>query len=378
MPVAKDVLRRTGAAVVGYAPARANLIGEHLDYNGGPSLPIALPYWTYVAARPLDEPGLRLASERHGTASAPGPASSPRSPRHDWSDYPVGVLQALRGLPGLPPGIEITISSTVPEGSGLSSSASLSVATAAAVWSLASASSDLPRKELLRASRTAENAFVGAPTGALDQTAILYARPRTALRFRPEAITHDHVPWDPSGAGAGLLVVDTHVRHSHTGGGYGERVAQCRTAAQLLGVDELASLDPEDRPWTQLPDPVLARRVRHVVTETRRTAEFEVAAGEGDMVTAGLRMTASHASLRDDYEVSCRELDLLVDTALAHGALGARMTGGGFGGAALVLVDRATFPRISSAIVDAFASDGIGEPAFLDGTAVGPAGVVRR
>ncbi len=361
---------------MGFAPARANLIGEHLDYNGGPSLPIALPYWTYVAARRLDRPGLVISSEGHGSVSDTQPAGAVRAPRGDWSDYPVGVVQTLRDLPGLPDGIELTIVSTVPIGSGLSSSASLSVATAAAVWALASGSTDLPRDLLLDAARSAENDFAGAPTGSLDQTSALYARPHTALAFRPDTADHDHVPWNPEEAGAGLLVVNTRVRHTLTGGGYGERVSQCRSAAGLLGVTHLAALDPGQEPWTRLREPVLAKRVRHVVTETRRTEEFARAAAAGDMVVAGRLMTASHRSLRDDYEVSCPELDLVVDTALRHGALGARMTGGGFGGCALVLIDRGSTPRVAEALLAAFASQGLAEPGLLDGTPVGPAGVI--
>lgn len=377
VPVAQDIARRVGAHTVGYSPARANLIGEHLDYNGGPSLPITLPYWTYVAARPLDHPGLHLSSEHHGTFSDTDPATAPRAPRHTWTDYPVGVLQALRELPGMPSGIELSISSSVPEGSGLSSSASLTVAAAAALWSLASSSTVLPHQELLRVARTAENSFVGAPTGAMDQSAMLYARPWFALRFRPGQTEHEHIPWDPTESGADLLVVDTHVRHSHSEGGYGKRVAECRAAAGLLGVTDLAPLGADDEPWKELTDPVLARRARHVVTEADRTVKFEGAAHAGDMVAAGQLMTASHESLRDDYEVSCLELDLLVATALRHGALGARMTGGGFGGSALVLVDRGSYPRVAAAIVDAFGRQDLAEPTFLDGTAVGPAGVVH-
>jgi galactokinase len=319
-----------------FAPGRVNLIGEHLDYNGGRCLPIALSVGTTVRAR--------LASELTFSSRQAGSVSS------GWTAYAAGVITALDlDLPGL----DLEIDSTVPIGSGLSSSAALTCAVAlAALW----AGGVEPDPELvIRAARQAE-ALAGAPTGGMDQTVSVLAREGHALLLDFSTGTRQHVPWDHE-----VLVIDTRARHALNDGGYAERRAQCEAAAAALGVQLLAAATS----WDGL-DGVLAKRARHVVTEMRRVDQ--VLAGD-----VGPALTASHASLRDDFEVSCPELDVAVDAALEAGALGARMTGGGFGGSAIALVDGGQEADVRACLEEAFGRRGWTPPGFLSGAASGGA-----
>ncbi|WP_148572300.1 galactokinase [Nocardioides caldifontis] len=341
---------------VASAPGRVNLIGEHLDYNGGRSLPIGLPVRTYVAVAPRTDGRLVLVSEQSPdrmevAVDAPDVGG--------WAAYVVGVVQAL-GLAGT--GYDVLVDGRVPLGAGLSSSAALECAAGLAVADAAGATPS--REELVAAAVRAENDYVGAPTGALDQTSVVFARAGHALVVDPAGGSHRLVPWEPEGQ---LLVIDTRAEHSHAGGEYADRRRTCDAAAAELGVTRLATAGADA--VERLLDPVVRRRVRHVVTEEVRVGQALDAVEARDWQGFGRLMTASHASLRDDYEVSCRELDVAVEAALDAGALGARMTGGGFGGSAIALVPAGLGDTVRDAVTAAFADAGLAEPGFLDGTA---------
>ncbi|MCP2264957.1 galactokinase [Promicromonospora thailandica] len=365
------------------APGRVNLIGEHTDYNAGLCLPTALPHRTYIALRPREDDRVRLVSaqaegvwEANLSDVAPGTVT-------DWGAYVAGVAWALGQAGYKVGGFDAAVDSCVPFGAGLSSSAALEASVAVALDAVAGlglAASDAGRAELVDASRLAENEIAGAPTGGLDQSASLRCREGHALLldFRPGLKPLESgvpVPFDLATAGLTLLVVDTRAEHSHVSGEYGARREACERAAALLGLESLREIAPTlggvglDRALAELephdPDGVLRRRVRHVVSEIDRTARFADLVREGRAADVGPFMLASHASLRDDYEVSCRELDLVVDTAVAAGALGARMTGGGFGGSAIALVRLSDVDAVARAVANAFADADLTAPAFL-------------
>ena len=341
---------------VASAPGRVNLIGEHLDYNGGRSLPIGLPVRTYVAVAARTDGRLVLTSEQSPDRVE---VAVDAADVDGWAAYVVGVVQAL-GLTG--GGYDVLVDGRVPLGAGLSSSAALECAVGLAVAEAAGATPT--REELVKASVKAENDYVGAPTGVLDQTAVVFARAGHALVVDPAGGTHRLVPWEPEGE---LVVVDTRAEHSHAGGEYADRRRTCDAAAAELGVTRLANAGTDA--LERLLDPVVRRRVQHVVTEEARVGEALDAIERRDWPGFGRLMTASHVSLRDDYEVSCRELDVAVEAALAAGAWGARMTGGGFGGSAIALAPAGLGDAVRDAVAAAFADAGLAEPGFLDGTA---------
>jgi galactokinase len=346
------------AAVTASAPGRVNLIGEHLDHNGGRCLPIALPQRTTVTMRPSTDGQLTVSS---GGLTWSG---LPVERAEGWAAYVVGVLWAL----GLEVALDIEVRSEVPIGAGLSSSAALECATALAVDQLLGLG--LGRDALAAACIRAETEYVGAPTGGLDQTAALFATPGHALLLDFADGSRHQLAWRPEDDGVALLVVDTRVSHAHVDGGYGDRRAECAEAARLLGVPHLARAGSTDG----LPG-VLAARVRHVISEQARVGRFVDALRRRDWSTLGRLMTASHESLRDDFEVSCAELDAVVDASTEVGALGARMTGGGFGGSAVVLVSRDRDGDVRTAVTDTFVDRGWAAPAIVEVTASGGAEV---
>jgi galactokinase len=309
----QDVGVRT---VTASAPGRVNLIGEHLDYNGGLCLPIAIDRRTTVTVGHAATNDLRSDRAEHG-----------------WERYVLGVLAAL----GVDEPLRIDVTSTVPVGAGLSSSAALTCSVALAVDRLL----DLGRSrdEVLAAAVAAENAHVGVPTGGMDQAAALFGEPGHAVLLDFDSGTRELTRWSPEEAGLRLLVVDTGVRHRLADSTYADRRAVCEATAAELGLTHLARATTPD--LGRLSGDSL-RRARHVVTEQQRVRDLVAAAEQGAWEDVGRLMTASHVSLRDDFEVSCTELDEVVDDALAAGALGARMTGGGFGGSAIVLVAEGT------------------------------------
>ncbi len=270
--------------------------------------------------------------------------------------------------------LDLELDSTVPLGAGLSSSASLEAAVAVAAVALAGTDPDDVRAELVAACRRAENEVVGAPTGGLDQNAVLLARAGHALLVDFADGSTSHVPFDVGAAGLALLVVDTRVTHALTDGSYGSRREECAAAADRLGVATLrdADLDAVEA----LEDDLLRRRARHVVTENERVRSTVAALGRGDWTEVGRLLDASHRSMRDDFEISCVELDLVVSTAREAGAIGARMTGGGFGGSAIALVPAERADAVRLAVDTAFAAAGLAAPGHLDGTATDGAAVV--
>lgn len=307
----------TGCATPFHAQAsgRVNLIGDHIDYAGGTVLPMALHAATHACASPSDTD--RFASEWEED--------------RDWTRYAAGVLAELRAA-GIRVGpLAVSIASDVPVGAGLSSSAALEVAVARAA--LASAGASMPAGELALLCQRAEHVHAGTPCGIMDQWCVAHAAPGEALALDCSTLAWRRVTLPAS---LSIEIVDSGVRHRLRDGGYASRRASVEEAARLLGVARLAEL-PASR-WHEvdaLPQP-LARRAGHVVREHRRVLDAIDAISRGDLAALGRLMTESHASLRDDFDVSVPELDAIVATALASGALGARLTGGGFGGSAIV------------------------------------------
>ncbi|MET7714913.1 galactokinase [Streptomyces sp. NPDC005407] len=336
------------------APGRVSLIGEHTDYNDGYVMPFALPHITRAAVARRDDGLLRLHSdvmdggvvELRLDDLAPGATPG-------WARYPAAVLWTLREAGHPVGGADIHYDSTVPVGGGLSSSAALQVATALALTELHGV--DLPRQDLALLCQRAENSYVGAPVGVMDQTASACCTGGHALHLDVRTRAQRQVPFDLAAEGLRLLVVDTGVKHAHADGAYGQLRAGCEEAAAFLGLPALRDLphDRLDAALAALPDDRLRRLTRHVVTENRRVEEVIALLDAGRTPEIGPLLTAGHASLRDDFRVSCPELDHVVDIALATGALGARMTGGGFGGSAIVLVPEAAAEAASTAIAAA-------------------------
>ncbi len=354
------------------APGRVNLIGEHTDYNEGFVLPFAIGAGLSAAAAQRDDGVLALASRQ-----APGddlviPLDSliPGSVT-GWAAYPAGVAWALREA-GYPiGGASIAIDSDIPLGAGLSSSAALECAVALTLTELYGLT--VPRAQLAAMARRAENDFVGAPTGIMDQSAALLSQAGHALLLDCRSGIGTAVPLDPAAAGLGLLVIDTRVRHELTDGGYAARRRACEEAAQVLGVRSLR--DITDGSQLDGIDPLLQRRARHVVTENNRVLVTAQLLREGDLTATGPLLTASHESLRDDFEVSWPAADATVAAALEAGACGARMTGGGFGGSVIALVPAERDEAVRAAVGEAFAQRGWTEPGFSD--AVPSAGARR-
>ncbi|MFJ2234634.1 galactokinase [Streptomyces sp. NPDC087859] len=350
------------------APGRVNLIGEHTDYNDGFVMPFALPHTAVAAVSRRTDGVLRLhsADVEGGIVELTLDALTPESDKN-WTAYPAGVLWALREAGHPVTGADIHLSSTVPSGAGLSSSAALEVVVALAVNDLFELG--LPRWQLARLCQRGENVYVGAPTGIMDQTASACCEDGHALFLDTRDLSQKQIPLDLAAEGMRLLVVDTQVKHSHSEGEYGKRRAGCEKGAALLGVDAL-----RDVPYGEL-DAALARLgdeeevvrlVRHVVTEDERVERVVKLLESGDTRAIGPVLVEGHASLRDDFRISCPELDLVVDTALASGALGARMTGGGFGGSAIVLADVADVDSITKAVEEAFAAAGFTAPRVFE------------
>ncbi|MFF4217625.1 galactokinase [Streptomyces nondiastaticus] len=341
------------------APGRVNLIGEYTDVNEGHVLPIALPHCTRVAAAARTDGVLRLRSrEAPGGAAELSPAALVPGAVPGWAAYPAGVAWALREA-GLPVGgADVYVESDVPAGAGLSSSAALEVATALALTELHGAVCERPA--LARLAQRAENAFVGVPCGVMDQMASACCTAGHALHLDTRDLALRQVPFDLAARGLRLLVVDTRVRHALADGAYAARRAGCEAAARALGVRAL-----RDVPYGRLGDALgglgdvsLRPLVRHVVTEGERVREVVALLAAGEPRKAGPLLTAGHASLRDDFAVSCPELDLAVAVANEAGALGARMTGAGFGGSALALVEEGAADAVGEAVTAAFAAAG--------------------
>ena len=352
------------------APGRVNLIGEHTDYNEGLVLPIALPHRTHAQVSLRSDGLLELSSAAApGVVRVPVREIGPGRPA-GWAAYPAGVVWALREAGHDVPGLTIHLTSTVPVGAGLSSSAALECSVAAALSDLLGLgllADDAGRKELGRLCQLAENVIAQAPTGGMDQAIAMRGRAGHALFLDCRDGSALHVPFAPEEHGLRLLVVDTRASHALVDGQYAARRRACRDAAEALGLPSLrdAELLDVERRLTG----TARRRARHVVTEIARVRECVEALDAGDFGRVGSAFVASHASLRDEFEVSCAELDTVVEAAMEAGALGARMTGGGFGGSAIALVPAPRVNEVMAAVSQAFGRRGFGAPDLFCATA---------
>jgi galactokinase len=342
------------------APGRINLIGEHTDYNLGFALPIALPERTVVTFAPSDADALTVRSDgEDGVARIPL-GTNPGGVT-GWAAYIAGVVWALRRTGRRVVGGEMSIASGVEMGSGLASSAALECAVLGALSE--AVEGGLDRVERARIAQAAENDYVGAPTGLMDQLASLFGEPDKAMLIDFRAVSVQQVPFDPDAVDVALLLIDSHARHRHAGGEYAARRASCERAAADLGVATLRDVQGSGPSVLGgVSDPVDARRARHVLSENRRVLDFVAALDECDFLVAGRILTASHASMRDDFEITTGHIDLIADTAVRAGALGARMTGGGFGGCVIALVRADDVDAVSDAVRRAVVDTGYPEP----------------
>jgi galactokinase len=370
---------RFGAEPAGVwsAPGRVNLIGEHTDYNDGFVLPFAIDRRTYVALAPRTDGVARVATDLSDevvelpmTELAPEAVSG-------WSAYPLGTTWALGeagvDLAGVP-GFDAYFTSDVPLGAGLSSSAALECSLAVALAETWGA--PLGRDDLVTAAQRGENDVVGAPTGVLDQSASLLCEADAVLFLDCRDRSHEVVPLPMAEAGLTCLVIDTHVKHAHADGGYADRRRACERGARELGVAALRDVSVDDLAHAERTlDEQTFRRVRHIVTENQRVLDTVAALRAEGPRAVGELLLASHASMRDDFEISVPELDVAVETAVAAGAIGARMTGGGFGGAAIALVPRERAAAVGRVVTAAFAERGFTEPSLFE---VAPSPGARR
>lgn len=354
------------------APGRVNLIGEHTDYNGGLVLPFAIAERAEAAIAPRGDGHIRVCSEQNPGEVVEFKAAglSPGLPS-GWAAYIAGVPWALECVSGF----DVAIDSNVPVGSGLSSSAALMCAVAIGINELFELG--FSGRELARRTQRTENDFVGAPTGGMDQIASLLATAGNAILYDVRADTIEQIPFDPGAAGLAVLVVDSMIRHGHAGGEYRTRRIECEESAHRLGVPSLRGVAVGDLPIAtkQLGDERLIRRTRHVVTENQRVLDLAAALARGRWERVGGLLTEAHASYRDDFEASCIEVDVAVEAALQTGALGARLTGGGFGGAVIALIRAEDLSVVEGAVAAAFAERGYDPATFF---AVAPSAGAER
>lgn len=348
--------------LISAAPGRVNLIGEHVDYNDGFVLPFAIEARTYCALRIREDTRIRIASKQEGGAPFETDIASLKALTGPiWTRYILGVIWAL----DVKSGLEILIDSEVPTGAGLSSSAALECSVAVALNEILDL--DISLADLARITQRAENEFVGVPCGIMDQSISLMGKSGHALLLDCRDLTTRQIRVDFANAGLKLLIVDTRAHHALVDGGYAQRRAQCEAVASLLGVKALRdlSLSELEVAREKLPE-INFKRARHVITEISRVNEAVQALEVDDFEKFGSLMTKSHISLRDDYNVSCSELDIAVDTALNEGALGARMVGGGFGGSAIALIRESDAGKVAAAIERNFKDNGFVAPRFFD------------
>ena len=356
--VARDYAAEFGEQPEGvwFAPGRVNLIGEHTDYNDGFVLPFALSTGVAVAAGRRGA-GIAVSSRQRGrrAVTVPGGRLVPGAVS-GWAAYPLGMAWALTAAGYPPGGTAIAVDADLAMGAGLSSSAALECAVGLALTELHGLA--VTRPELAALASRAENEFAGAPTGIMDQSAALLCRAGHALLLDCRSGATQDVPLDPAAAGLTLLVIDTGVRHALNDGRYAARRRSCEAAARALGVASLRDLTDRPEALSELADPELRRRARHVITENRRVLAAAGLLRSGELAAVGPLLTESHASLRDDFEISWPQADVTVGSALAAGAAGARMTGGGFGGSVIALVPASQAGQVTAAIAAAFARAG--------------------
>jgi galactokinase len=352
------------------APGRVNLIGEHTDYNDGFVLPFAIDRHTVMAVRPRGDRLVRVSSaftdelvEVSLDALAPGTLSG-------WSGYPLGTIWAASAFGAdleHVPGLDMHLVSDIPVGAGLSSSAAIESVVALAVnelWGLG-----FDRQTLAKIGQRSENVVVGAPTGIMDQSAVLLGKPDSAVLLDCRSLESRVVPLGLRDEGLAIVVTDTRVEHEHATGGYAARRASCEKGAATLGVPSLRDLDQSDLSRAeQVLDDETFRRVRHIITENERVLSLVATLRESGAGAVGPLLDASHSSMRDDFEISVPELDLSVEVARRVGAVGSRMTGGGFGGSSIALISRALVGELRAAQLAAFAEAGFGEPVVFEVT----------
>ena len=344
------------------APGRVNLIGEHTDYNEGYVMPFALAQRVLIAAAPRNDRAWSVTSLNNDSTKIfsaadlnPGMAG--------WQAYVAGVVWALQEAGHRVGGADLVLTSDVPEGAGLSSSAALECAVLTALADLNDL--DIVGIERAKLARRSENVFVGAPNGLMDQAASTLCTAGHALFFDCRTDAAEQVLFDTTSAGLEILVLDTKTPHALVDSEYAARRASCEQAARLLGIPALRDVTDLDAALDQLPDPVLKRRVRHVVTENARVLEAADVLRAGRIADLAPLLDASHESMRDDFEITVPQVDLAVETARSSGSLGARMTGGGFGGCIIALVELGDSERIGEAIVESFGAAGYGPPVYF-------------
>jgi galactokinase len=361
--IEKKFLETFGAEpdLVAAAPGRVNLIGEHIDYSDGFVLPFAIKDRTLVAARKRDDTTVRIASaqRRNKIVTVDISAVKPGL-KGEWERYALGVLWAL----GVKEGVDLLIDGHVPLGAGLSSSAALECSVATAMNHLFDLGFNL--EELARLTQKAENQYVGVPCGIMDQSVSLMATQGSALLLDCRDLTTKNIPFDVASSGLELLIIDTQAHHALTDGGYAERRASCESVVAKLGITSLRELSMEQLENSRgLLTETEFVRARHAVTEMKRVLECVEALSNSDFEKVGQLINQSHASLRGDYTVSCPELDTAVEAALAAGALGSRMVGGGFGGSAIALIQASKTTETIKAVEKAFSSKGFKAPRFF-------------
>ena len=367
-----------GASRVWRAPGRVNLIGEHTDYNDGFALPLAIAQGCTATVTVRDDAELhvRSAQEQDRTVVALGDLAP--AAVDGWAAYIAGVIWALRQRGVDLPGLDVAVDGDVPLGSGLSSSAALSCSVVTAVDDLLGLG--LSSADQVALARTAENDFVGAPTGGMDQLASIRSQAGHVLLCDMRSLVTRAVPMDLASAGLTLLITNTEAPHRNADGEYRERRRSCEQAAALLGVTSLREVQDDDHDAVlerlraaaaEQPGPdaeLLVKRARHILTENDRVLTVVARLDDGDVPGIGPLLTASHRSMRDDFEITVAEVDTAVDAALAAGALGARMTGGGFGGCIIALTPTELVERVTTTIEDAFAAHGFTAPTSFPAT----------
>ena len=360
--------------LIAAAPGRVNLIGEHIDYSEGFVLPFAIKDRTFAAIRKRDDSTVRIASaqRRNKIVTVDISAVKPGL-KGEWERYALGVLWSM----GVKTGVDLMIDGHVPLGAGLSSSAALECSVATAVNHLFDLGLSL--EDLARITQKAENQYVGVPCGIMDQSVSLMATNGSALLLDCRDLSTRNIPFDVASSGLELLIIDTQAHHALTDGGYAERRASCESVAAKLSVKSMRELTMAQLESSKnLLSDVEFIRARHAVSEMQRVLDCVEALSQADFVKVGELINQSHISLRDDYTVSCPELDTAVDASLAAGALGSRMVGGGFGGSAIALIEASKTSETIKAIEKAFADKKFKAPRFFTSLPSQGAEVISR
>ena len=349
------------AEVLAQAPGRVNLIGEHIDYSEGFVLPFAIADRTFAAIARNNDGLVRIASQQRKSRIftidikdvKPGSAG-------EWEKYVLGVIWSM----GITSGVDILVDGHVPSGAGLSSSAALECSVAVGLNTIFSLGKSL--EDLARATQKAENDYVGMPCGIMDQSVSLMGRAGSALLLDCRDLSTESIPFDVASAGLELLIIDTQAHHALVDGGYAERRASCESVAAKFAIASMRHLTMEilEARKSEITGTEFIR-ARHAVTEIQRVKDAVSALRANDFITVGRLINESHFSLRDDYTVSCVELDVAVDASLAAGALGSRMVGGGFGGSAIALIKVDQMENVKEAIKQAYAAKGFKAPRFF-------------